>query len=125
MNEKISFDIHPSNKLKLKDIAKKENISLSVLVSTIVKDYLEINNATKTQPVNITENATNTQYDASALQRIEDKLDYLLVQDKKPNMKKDIYSKIINCVKANKQHIGVVALVELMDIIPELRPAKR
>ncbi|KPA15193.1 hypothetical protein MHK_004601, partial [Candidatus Magnetomorum sp. HK-1] len=56
--------------------------------------------------------------------RIEDKLDSLLLRENKPAnplKNKSKYQEIVKCIKENAQDIGAVALIELMDIIPELK----
>jgi hypothetical protein len=60
----------------------------------------------------------------NSLKRIEDKIDLLLLQENKPAdplRNKGKHQEIVQCIQKNAQDIGAVALIELMDIIPELR----
>ena len=124
MNEKITFDIHPSKKLQLKESAKKNKMSLSQYLNNIVIAYLE-NENNQIESESESEQNNSVKSDHEILKRIEDKLDYLLIHHNPPqHIENDIHSKLVSCIKSNKKHIGVLAMVEFMEIFPELRTAK-
>ncbi|KPA10725.1 hypothetical protein MHK_009070 [Candidatus Magnetomorum sp. HK-1] len=108
MKKKISFEIDSAMKLKLDDYTKKQNLNLTKALNYIISCHFE----------KIEHGEENS------LKRIEDKLDSLLLQESKPKdsiKNKDNYQKIIQFIIKNAQNFEVIGLIELMDIIPELK----
>ena len=106
MKKKVSFDIESEMRSKLDDYAKRQSLTLTGVLLYIINCHFD--------------NMDNE----DSLKRIEDKIDLLLLQENKPAdplKNKGKYQEIIQCIKENAQDIGAVALVELMDIIPELK----
>ncbi|KPA16348.1 hypothetical protein MHK_003443 [Candidatus Magnetomorum sp. HK-1] len=110
MKKKVTFGTDPEKRSKLEDHAKQKNMNLTDVLNYILDCHFE-----KVESLGDSENA---------LKRIEDKLDLLLLQDSKPKKtakNKGKYQEIVKCIKDNAQDIGAVPLIELMDIIPELK----
>jgi hypothetical protein len=106
MKAKISFDIESAMKEKITEYAKQQNMTLTGVLNFIVNCHFD-----------------RIDQSADTLKRLEDKIDTLLLQDNSQTKSnnKDNYQKIVKCIKDNAQNIGVVALIELIDIIPELK----
>ena len=105
MKKKVSFDIESEMKSKLDDYAKRQNESFAGVLNYIINCHFDM----------IDDNNT--------LKRIEDKIDLLLLRENNPDdplKNKGKYQKIVQCIKEHSQDIGAVALIELMDIMPEL-----
>ena len=107
MKKKVSFDIESAMKSRLDDYAKGQHMNLSSTLNYIIGCHFD-----------------KVDHNEDTLNRIEDKLDALILKDNKPvkSLKNDgEYKKIVNCIQKNVQDIGAVALIELIDIIPELK----
>jgi len=112
MKKKVTFATEKRSRLE--DYAKQEDMNLTEVINYIIDCHFE----------NIERSDKAESIDSTALKRIEDKLDSLLLQDSKPKKtvkNKGKYQEIVKCIKDNAQDIGAVALIELMDIIPELK----
>jgi len=104
MKTKMSFDTETAMKEKIAEYAKQQNMTLTGALNYIVTNHFDkIDN------------------NADTLKRLEDKIDTLLLQGSRPLKDKGDYQKIVTCIKNNAQDIGAVALIEFIDIIPELR----
>ena len=107
MKAKISFDTETAMKTKIAEYARQQNMTLTGVLNYIVNCHFD-----------------RIDQSADTLKRLEDKIDTLLLQDNrqtKNNNNKDNYQKIVKCIKDNSQDICAVALIELIDIIPELK----
>jgi hypothetical protein len=107
MKPKVSFSTVPEKKLILEDYAKQKDMNLTEVLNYIIDCHFD-----------------KVEHSENSLKRIEDKLDSLLLRNSKPNKplnNKGKYQEIVKCIQDNAQDIGAVALIELMDIIPELK----
>ena len=106
MKAKISFDTETAMKEKIAEYAKQQNMTRTGVLNYIVNCHFD-----------------RIDQSADTLKRLEDKIDTLLLQDNRQTKSnnKNNYQKIVNCIKDNSQDIGAVALIELIDIIPELK----
>ncbi|KPA15270.1 hypothetical protein MHK_004521 [Candidatus Magnetomorum sp. HK-1] len=107
MKVKVSFSTAQEMKSKLEDYANQKDKNLTDVLNYIINCHFK-----------------GIEHSENALKRIEDKVDSLLLRDSnpsKPVKNKGKYQETVKCIKNNAQDIGAVTLLELMDIIPELK----